>query len=433
LHPASACSENFKQEIFDLLSVYNGLTFARRLAKGIVVMNHNIQRQPLRHGLNLPLAVSIGVALTAGLLVGERAVNAADSAATTSATSSANTTGVTTYSYTKRGSVKSSTLTPPPMPSTPKADDAKKTTTTTTTTSTSKAVEEAPIVQQSKKIVSTNPKVWQVFRENFTLQPGQNTMPLTLRVTNGEGGKSEFQAIQVAINNAKFAEQKEFKGPNLAKGLTGLTPGLNQVLFQAYGPVGAKLTWKIVTSKFSVDSVDPTDMGPSDVVSVKGKGFTPSSTITIGGKSVRLTSTSPSLIKFSVNDDLPVGKQDLLVTAGGVTSKAFKVNVKIAPEVTGVDQVATATGQPLTVYGKHFSPNASENQITFTTTQGQTYTASASSATETQVVVTVPEIEPNPTWNVMVKCKTNGVESKTGNVSFNIGLRVIPNDGVPQQ
>jgi len=397
-------------------------------------MNQNIQRQLLRHGQHLPLAISIGVALTAGLLTGEQAVNAADSAASTSATSAASSSGVTNYTYTKRGSVQSSNLTPPPMPSTPKADDAKKASATPTTTSTTaKGVDEAPIVKQTKPIVSANPKVWQVFRENFTLQPGQDTMPLTLRVTNGEGGRSEFQAIQVAINSVKFAEQKEFKGPNLAKGLTGLTPGLNQVLFQAYGPVGSKLTWKIVTSKFSVDSVDPTDMGPSDVVSVKGKGFTPSSTITIGGKSVRLTSTSPSLIKFSVNEDLPAGKQDLLVTAGGVTSKAFKVNVKIAPEVTGVDQVATATGQPLTVFGKHFSPTASDNQIIFTTTQGQTYTASANSATETQVVVTVPEIEPNPTWNVTVKCKTNGVESKGSNISFNIGLRVIPNDGIPQQ
>jgi hypothetical protein len=116
----------------------------------------------------------------------------------------------------------------------------------------------------------------------------------------------------------------------------------------------------------------------------------------------------------------------VVVYVGGIGSKALKLTLKGAPEVTGVDMVSSPPGQTITVTGKGFSAKSAENQIMFNGTPG-----SIVSSSTTSITCVIPDI-PNPSWDVAITVKANGVES-TGKVTINVQRRVIENSGAPER
>jgi hypothetical protein len=274
---------------------------------------------------------------------------------------------------------------------------------------------------------------WQAFNSTVIVKPGADTSALTLKFVNGDSGPA-FQDVRIFVNRKQTATLQNFSGGKLYKtGSSILQTGTNAMVIQALGPVGARLTWKLTESSLQVSAVNPSSFALTDKVVVVGKGFPTgagAAKVTIGKVTVPVSGATPTqlTLRSPLPDTLMGGKQDLVVTVGNKKSAPFKVTVKIAPELTSCDYVATAPGQPIAISGKNFSAVASENIVTIA---GEA--CSVVSASPTSLTVTVPLTigAGLPVWNAPIKVKTNDVDSK-GEVLINIGQRVIPNEGVPQ-
>jgi len=286
------------------------------------------------------------------------------------------------------------------------------------------------VLQKSKDIVSANTQ-WQTFSDYISIKPGQDQIPLQLTFINGVNTPARFQDLRIRLAGRPLATIKDFKGqPSLSLNLTGAVGvGDSLMNIQAFGPVGARLSWKLTTFKIVVTNVTPAAFALTDKVTVQGRNFSERPNVTqvfIGQKSIPIVSVKSDQIQLKPPNDLLGGKADLVVTVGSLRSNPFKVTVKAPPTVESVDFVSTAPSQPITISGKGFSPNASENQVFIGGVP-----ATITSATATSISCAVPENIDCPAWYVPITVKTNGLDSK-GEVTINIQQRVIPNEGTPE-
>ncbi|MBC7996965.1 MAG: IPT/TIG domain-containing protein [Leptolyngbya sp.] len=281
------------------------------------------------------------------------------------------------------------------------------------------------VVQESKPIVMSG-RGWQKYTDYINIKQGQDTAPLTLTFNNGTATTPPFESMRIMLAGRILGDQTKFKSRVLTMNMTGaLGVGGTQLIIEAYGPQGATLNWKLTTIKMSVTSVTPVSIAPNDKVTVTGKNFTAGAVVTIGSKTAKITTFTPTQLQIQVPADVEGGDQNLVVTVGGVKSTAKKMTVKASPSVTGIDMLSAPPGQQVTVSGKGFSKNPSDNQVTFNGTP-----ASVVSASTNQLSVVIPEIA-YPQWNVQIKVKTFGQESKDA-VHMNIQQRVIENSGTPE-
>jgi len=282
------------------------------------------------------------------------------------------------------------------------------------------------VVQESKPIVQSSAK-WQSFTDYINIKQGQDTAPLTMTFKNGSETALPFESMQIFLAGRLLGTEKNFKSRVLTMDMTGaLAVGGTQLIIKAYGPAGAAMSWQITTPKISVASIAPKEVSPSDKITVTGKNFARGALVQIGKQWAKITDLSPTKIVVEVPADIEGGKQQLIVTQATIKSKAQELTVKAAPSVTGIDTLSAPPGQPVVLTGKGFSKNASENTVTFNGTPG-----SVTSASTTQLSVIIPEIH-YPQWDVQIKVKTNGQESKDS-VKINVQQRVIENSGVPEQ
>jgi hypothetical protein len=288
-----------------------------------------------------------------------------------------------------------------------------------------KADEPILVQSNSKAIVSTVANKWQNFPDYINLKPGQDSMPLTLTFVNGDGGPT-FSALRIVVAGNVLGSDQNFKDNKLVKNMTrAIGPGSTRIIIQAYGPVGAKMTWKLTTSPMAITSVTPDSFGPADIPVVKGKGFGPGAIVYIGKKTITVKSASQGELHLSLPDEMEGGKQDLIVQMGTTRSAPYKVTVKLTPQVLGVDMISAPPGQPIVLSGKNFSASASDNAVTIGGIGAQVTAASPTSLT-----VVIPEM-PFPAWYLPIVVKTNGVESKE-KITINLNQRVIENQGMPQ-
>jgi IPT/TIG domain len=286
-----------------------------------------------------------------------------------------------------------------------------------------KADEPVLVQTASKAIVSTDASKWQTFSDYINLKPGQDSMPLTLTFANGDGGPP-FQRTRIVLAGNVLGSDQDFKDNKLTKDMTrAIGPGSTRMIIQAFGPVGAKMTWKLTTSSLGITSVVPDSFGPADVPVVKGKGFGPGAKVFIGKKAITVKSASAGELRLSLPEDLEGGKQDLIVQVGTSRTAPYKVTVKQTPQLSSINLISAPPGQTITLSGKNFSTTASDNVVTFSGPTG-TGTGAVSGATPTALTVVVPELQ-FPT-TVQVGVKTNGIESKE-KLNIDISQRVIEN------
>ena len=281
------------------------------------------------------------------------------------------------------------------------------------------------VVQESKPIVQTA-KGWQSFTDYINLKQGQDTAPLTMTFKNGTATAPPFESMQIFLGGRVLGTEKSFKNRVLTLDMSGaLGVGGTQIIVKAFGPQGATMNWQITTPKISVTSALPKEVSPGDKVTVVGKNFAKGAAVQIGKQWATITDLKPTQLTVQVPADIEGGKQSLVVTQAGVKSTPKELTVKSAPSVTGIDTLSAPPGQPVTISGKGFSKNASENTVTFNGTP-----ATVTSATSTSLSVIIPEIA-YPQWDVQVKVKTNGQESKDS-VKINVQQRMIENSGSPE-
>jgi hypothetical protein len=299
-----------------------------------------------------------------------------------------------------------------------------------TATVAKKSKDEVVVLQESgdKKYTSTKNKQWQTFVDYITVKPGQESLPLTLTVTN-----AGYTGVNMVLGGSKLASDKDFKGTTLRMQMTGaLVTGDNKLETQLYGPIGAKLSWKLTTLKPTITSIKPGSAATKDDITLTGRNFAKSAAgnvVYVGNKVAVVkanTSTSGKEIIFNLPADILAGKQNVIVSVGGIQSKPIELIIKAAPEVTGVDLLSAPPGQEMNISGKGFSTTQSENIVTIGGTPAQIVSSSAKSIT-----VTVPEMF-YPQWDLPVVVKTGGIESNS-TIKMNIQSRVIPNQGVPEQ
>lgn len=295
------------------------------------------------------------------------------------------------------------------------------------TTTTDETVE----LQHSDPMTSAGP-AWQTWSNVITIAPGLEKMPLNFTVENGPGGAPKFRDMRLLLNKKPFLTNSDFNGTStVSRNLVGTVgPGQTGLTIQAYGPAGAKLTWRLTTKKLVISGVKPNSFALTDKVTIEGNSLPTNPAyikVFIGKQAVQVIKVQPNnQLQLQLPADLPGGKQDLIAVVGPLKSNAIQVTVKAAPHVYSVNFVSTAPGQPLVVSGKGFSTTASENSVTIGGVG-----ATVVSATATSLTCTVPVDLPAPQWYVPIVVTTNGMPS-TEKVTVNLGQRVIPNDGSPE-
>jgi hypothetical protein len=320
----------------------------------------------------------------------------------------------------------------------------KSTSTTTKTASIGKAGAAAPAttkkaaankdeivtLQESddKKYTATKNKQWQLVVAYINLKAGQEGLPLTMTVTN-----QGYTGINMVLGGNKLASDKDFKGTNLRMQMTGaLAAGDNKLETQLFGPIGSKLSWKLTTLKPTITSVKPGTAALDNEITLTGRNFSklPEGNLVYVGNKIALvkkgTPNPGKEIVFNLPKDILTGKQNVVVSVGGMQSKPIELVIKGAPVVTGVDLISAPPGQEMTISGKGFSAIQSENTVTIGGVG-----ASITSSTTRSITVTIPEL-PYPSWYQPIVVKTGGVESNN-TIKINVQMRVIPNAGVPEE
>ncbi|MGY3213380.1 IPT/TIG domain-containing protein [Mucilaginibacter sp. HD30] len=150
-----------------------------------------------------------------------------------------------------------------------------------------------------------------------------------------------------------------------------------------------------------VTSIQPKNPQPGDVVTITGSGFGATANdvkVTIGTKTLTLSSVTATEIKFAIPADLTSG--DLAVVIKDVKA-AIKdpagVAITVTPK-TGTTPTFTAmaptsgkSGDVVTLTGTNFSTLASDNKVFFTTNTGGTVVlGTIKTVTATQITVEVP-------------------------------------------
>lgn len=336
-------------------------------------------------------------------------------------------TGISTPAWTTK-----STGTPAASETTPKAPATNGATPASPASagkpSTTKKKEEPAVICTAAPIISKGAR-WQHFENWITLKTNQDQLaPLTLQVTNGGDNVATYTAVRLMLSGRPIATEKDFKNNVLSMSMVGaLGVGQNQLVIDAFGPAGAKLSWKVTTPQPSLSSADPTTTSPGKELTLAGKNFSPNASINVvsfGNTTAKLKSASAKQIVAIVPEGV-AGEQTITVSVAGLSTKSVKVKIQPTPEVTGCDMVSAPPGNALTITGKNFSTKPGENQVLINGVP-----ASITSQSATSISITIPEME-TPVWNCPIQVLTNKIPSK-GNVTINLQRRVIPNEGVPE-
>lgn len=286
------------------------------------------------------------------------------------------------------------------------------------------------ILYESKPLV-TRAGAWHTWNDHIHLKPGQEKLPLRITFLNGSDGRAKFTDLRVQLERKPFATLKDFEGTDRVSFDLSykLTSGNTPVTVQGFGPSGGRLSWKLFVQRPSIAAVKPNLLGSVDRVSVQGKNFSEHSNhvkVLVGSKSSKILSTTGTEVQIKPPDHLPSGDQDLIVAVQSVESKPFRISVKSNPQVKWIDFLSTAPGQTITISGLGFSTISSENIVTFGSVNARIVSATASSIT-----CIVPELH-FPQWHVPIVVTTNGIRSKE-KASINLGMVVVPNEGVPMR
>ncbi len=306
------------------------------------------------------------------------------------------------------------------------ASSTTSTTTTSTTTTAAAATTTATSATASKSddtvtVTSSTPRVasgqgnkpsWQKFYDYVKLKSGQDGLPLTLTVNNGNPSHPAFEAVRLFLNGQQLATDKDFKAGVLQLKMDGTLAANsdNQLIIQAYGVPSAAISWKLTTQRAVLTAVTPDTAGPGDSIKITGRNFsnkTGVSQVWVGDKICTVTSGNAKTLIATVPQNALPGENKLNVAVAGIAAKPLKITIKgNAPELTGTDIYGAPPGYPITVSGKGFAPNAADNVVTV-----GGMTAPITSCSTTSITFNMPDLA-NVWAPVPLVVKTKGIASK---------------------
>ena len=225
-------------------------------------------------------------------------------------------------------------------------------------TAATKKKDEVQVVCEGPANVNKTGK-WQHFENWITLKQNQDQLvPLTLQVTNGDGGPA-YSSVKLMLSGRPLATDKDFKNNTLSMSMVGaLGVGQNQLIIDGYGPVGAKISWKVTTLKAGLTSVTPTSTAPTKEITLAGRNFSAKASLNqvmVGDKPATIKSAGAKQIIALVPEGVSGEQLVSVAVAGFPPTKGIKITVQAAPEVTGIDMISAPPGNALTISGKGFS------------------------------------------------------------------------------
>ncbi|CAN5630674.1 hypothetical protein BH10CYA1_BH10CYA1_44940 [soil metagenome] len=287
-------------------------------------------------------------------------------------------------------------------------------TTTTTSATTTKAEDTVTVTSSTPRVASGqgNKPSWQKFYDYIRLKNGQDGLPLTLTVNNGNANHPAFEAVRLFLAGQQLATEKDFKAGVLQLKMDGTLSANadNQLIIQAYGVPSAAISWRLTTQRAVLTAVTPDTAGPGDSIKITGRNFsnkTGVSQVWVGDKLCTITSGNAKTLIATVPQNAVSGENKLNVAVAGIAAKPLKITIKgAAPELTSTDIYGAPPGYPITVTGKGFAPNAGDNQVTV-----GGIIAPITSCSATSITFNMPEL-PNVWAAVPLVVKTKGTASK---------------------
>lgn len=282
------------------------------------------------------------------------------------------------------------------------------------TTSTTKTDDSVVVTSSTPRVASGtgNKPSWQKFYDYIRVKSGQDTLPLTLTVYNGNTNHPAFEAVRLFLAGQQLATEKDFKNGVLQLKMDGTLSANadNQLAIQGYGVPSAAISWKLTTQRAVLTAVTPDTAAPGDSIKITGRNFsnkTGVSQVWVGDKAATVTSGNAKTLIATVPQNAVAGENKLTVAVGGISAKPLKITIKgNAPELTTTDLYGAPPGYAVTVTGKGFAPNAADNVVSV---GGVTATITACSTTS--ITFQMPDL-PNSWASVPLVVKTKGVASK---------------------
>jgi|688.fasta_scaffold195855_2 hypothetical protein len=288
-------------------------------------------------------------------------------------------------------------------------------TTAASSSTTTKTTDDSVVVTTSTPRVASgqgNKPAWQKFYDYIKLKSGQDGLPLTLTVTNGNANHPAFEAVRLYLAGQQLATEKDFKAGVLQLKMDGTLSASadNQLIIQAYGVPSASISWKLTTQRAVLTAVTPDTAAPGESIKITGRNFsnkTGVSQVWVGDKICTITSGNSKTLIATVPQNAVAGENKLNVAVAGIAAKPLKITIKgIAPELTSTDIYGAPPGYPITVSGKGFAPNAADNAVSV-----GGMNASIQSCSTTSITFLMPDL-PNNWAPVTLTVKTKGVASK---------------------
>lgn len=278
------------------------------------------------------------------------------------------------------------------------------------------------VIFKSQDYVSRSYEI-QRFTDTLNLQPGQDTLPLTMSIYNGSPETPSYKWFRIMMNGEVLATEKDMQGREAAsKDVTGLIRGTNlQVQIEAGGVPGAGLWWVLDTQALELRYAEPQSATEGQEVRLYGSNFpsnAASLSVFFNDKQAQVVSASNSQIVVQVPKGAELGSNRIMVRSGSVTSNPISMSVgsRPVPEILSIDVWMAPPGGTINITGRNFSPSANGNQVYFGSTPGQ-----VSQASTTWMSVIVPNWSYGPSQlNIPITVVSNGMRS-SNTYPFDIG------------
>ncbi len=271
---------------------------------------------------------------------------------------------------------------------------------------------------QSQTYVSSGNQLQQ-FSTNISLSEKDSSKPLTFTFYNGPSNSPKFSWVRVFLSSQAGRSAGRVGSPGQPTGrlivseasfaggknevtlnMTGIIKPGSALTINGAGYKGAAIGWRLTTtsagesggassaSTLQITSVAPVIARGGGSLTISGAGFAikPSeNTVLFNKKSATVAQASATSLTVEVPPTITAGKCLLQVLAKGNASNIYTIMAQGAPELTRTDWLAGQSGTTVTIYGKNFSTEASENHVFFGKER-----APVLSATSDTLTVTVP-------------------------------------------
>jgi hypothetical protein len=294
------------------------------------------------------------------------------------------------------------------------------------------------VVDKAQRPMTAKDEKQQKFIDYIDLQPGQESLPLTITFTNGSGGTPQYKWLRVSIGGRPYLTEADFaKNTTMNVNLSGdIGNGATQIMVLGSGDRGATLDWVVTTPKPVITSTKPPEGNIGENINIIGKNFSTTPTanqITFGDQNLKadIVSATKTNILCRIPEKLKPGHAAVNVTVLGQKGKSITIKVKgrVPAELTDLvgqgfswsgDVGSVPPGAGITIRGTNFGDKNSKVKVFF-----GDYEASVGSHTDTEISTTVPAglDAVNPNWGIPVYITVDDVKSKNY-ININVQNRV---------